>query len=356
MLNWGLIGAGGIARVFANGLRFSETGRAVAVASQTAGKAEAFARDFGIPKSYTTYDALLADPEIGAVYISTIHPFHAACAVQAARAGKHILVEKPLALNAAEAAGMIAAARANDVFLMEAFMYRCHPQTQKLAELVRAGAVGRVQVIRAVFSFGATFTPNSRTFARELGGGGIMDVGCYTASMARLIAGAAAGQPFAEPMVVKGCGVLGPTGVDHYAAATLQFESGIVAEIITGVTCRMPAEVAVYGEAGALTVANPWLPASPCRSAKLPLPLDTRFPPVSIALHTYRTGQTEEIVIQPDRDLFTYEADTVAAHLADRQAPAMSWDDTLGNMLLLDRWRAEVGVVYPQDAAGHIQS
>jgi len=352
MLNWGLIGAGGIARVFANGLRFSKTGRAVAVASQTAGKAEAFARDFAIPKSYTSYDALLADPEIAAVYISTIHPFHAACAILAAQAGKHILVEKPLALNAAEAATMIAAARANDVFLMEAFMYRCHPQTQKLAELVAAGAVGRVQVIRAVFSFGATFNPTSRTFARELGGGGIMDVGCYPASLARLIAGAAIGQPCAEPSQVKGCGVLGPTGVDHYAAATLQFESGIVAELITGVACRMPVEAAVFGEAGALTVANPWLPSSPCRTARMPLPLDTRFPAVSIALHTYRTGQVEEIVIQPDRDLFTYEADTVAAHIADRQAPAMSWDDTLGNMRLLDRWRAEVGVVYGQDAAG----
>ncbi len=186
MLNWGLIGVGGIARVFANGMRFSKTGRVVAIASQTAGKADAFARDFAIPKPYASYEALLADQEIQAVYISTVHPFHAACAIQAAQAGKHLLVEKPLALNYAEAAAMIAAARANDVFLMEAFMYRCHPQTQKLAELVRDGAVGRVQVIRAIFSFGATFNPASRTFARELGGGGILDVGCYTASMARL--------------------------------------------------------------------------------------------------------------------------------------------------------------------------
>jgi predicted dehydrogenase len=144
---------------------------------------------------------------------------------------------------------------------------------------------------------------------------------------------------------------LGPTGVDHYAAATLQFESGIVAEIITGVACRMPVEAAVYGEAGSLTVANPWLPSSPCRSAKMPLPLDTPFPPVTITLSNYRSGQSEEIVIQPDRDLFTYEADMVAAHIADRQAPAMLWDDTLGNMRLLDRWRAEIGLTYPQDSA-----
>ena len=100
MLNWGLIGAGGIARVFANGMRFSKTGRIVAVASQTAGKAEQLAGDFGIPKAYSSYEALLADAEVQAVYISTIHPFHAACAIQAAEAGKHILVEKPIAMNA----------------------------------------------------------------------------------------------------------------------------------------------------------------------------------------------------------------------------------------------------------------
>jgi predicted dehydrogenase len=349
MLNWGLIGAGGIAHVFANGMRFSKTGRIIAVASQTAGKGDRFAADFTIPKAYASYEALLADREVEAVYISTIHPFHAECAIQAARAGKHILVEKPIAMNYREASAMIAAARANDVFLMEAFMYRCHPQTQRLAGLVREGAVGRVQIIRAVFSFGATFDPASRAFAKAMGGGGILDVGCYTASMSRLLAGAAVGQPFANPVQVKGCGLLGPTGVDHYAAATLQFESGIVGEIITGVGCRLPTEVSVYGETGSLTVTNPWLPSSPCRTAKGPLPLDTAFPPVTFALQSYRDTAPQEIVIQPDRDLFTYEADMVAAHIADRQAPAMSWDDTLGNMRLLDRWRAEIGLVYEQD-------
>jgi len=350
MLNWGLIGAGGIARVFANGMRFSKTGRIVAVASQTAGKAEQLAGDFGIPKAYPSYAALLADGDVQAVYISTIHPFHAACAIQAAEAGKHILVEKPIAMNASEAESMITAARANDVFLMEAFMYRCHPQTQKLVELIRDGAVGRVQIIRVVFSFGAGFNPASRTYSKELGGGGILDVGCYTASMARLLAGAAIGQPFADPIEVKGCGLLGPTGVDHYAAATLKFESGIVAEIITGVACRMPTEVAVYGEAGSLAVANPWLPSSPCRAAKAPLPLDTAFPPVSITHQAYRDSQVAEIVVTPDRDLFTYEADMVAAHIAARQAPAMRWDDSLGNMRLLDRWRQEIGLAFAQDA------
>jgi predicted dehydrogenase len=349
MLNWGLIGAGGIARVFANGMRFSKTGRVTAVASQSPGKADRLADAFSIPKRYAGYDALLADTEVEAVYISTIHPFHAECAIRAAQAGKHILVEKPIAMNTREAQAMVDAARANDVFLMEAFMYRCHPQTRKLAELVGGGAIGQVQFIRAVFSYGGSFDPASRAYAKEMGGGGILDVGCYTASMARLLAGAALGRPFAEPLQVKGCAMLGPTGVDHYAAATLQFDGGILAEIITGVGCQMPTEVSVYGEGGSLSASNPWLPSSPCRSATAPLPPDTRFPPATITLRSYHSPELQPVVVEADRDLFTYEADMVAAHIADRQSPAMSWDDTLGNMRLLDRWRQEIGLVYEQD-------
>ena len=123
----------------------------------------------------------------------------------------------------------------------------------------------------------------------------------------------------------------------------MQFENEIVAEIICGVACQMPVQVSVYGDEGMISVPNPWLPTSPARSAKQPLPLDTQFPSTIIEL-TPRGSQTvQQIVVEVDRDLFTYEADTVAAHIADRQAPAMRWDDTLGNMRVLDRWRQEIG-------------
>jgi predicted dehydrogenase len=345
MLNWGLIGAGEIARVFANGLRFSQTGRVVAVAGQTPGKSASLAMDFGIPKHYASYEALLADREVAAVYISTIHPFHARWTIEAARAGKHVLVEKPMAMNAAEAAAMIQAASANGVFLMEAFMYRCHPHTQQLAEMVRDGAVGKVKLIRSTFSFAAAYDPASRLFAREKGGGGILDVGCYPASMTRLLAGAALGTPFANPISLKGSGVIGPTGVDHYAAATMEFEDGIIAQIICGVDCEMPRDASVYGDNGWLAVSNPWLPSSPCRDAPMPLPLDTPFPTEKIVLHPAQGPEPVEIVVSADRDLYTYEADMVAAHIADRQAPVMTWDDSLGNMALLDQWRREIGAL-----------
>ena len=353
MLNWGVIGAGTIARVFCNGMRFSRSGRIAAVASRGRERADALADPFGVAKRYDDYEALLADDEIDAVYVSTIHPAHAEWAIKAAAAGKHLLVEKPIGMNHLEAAAMIDAAATHDVFLMEAFMYRCHPQTQRLAELVRDGAIGEVRMIRTVFSYQGRFATESRTFGNALGGGGILDIGCYPASAARLLAGAAAGEPFLEPHLVKGCAQLGPTGVDHYAAATLQFDNGIVAELVAGVDCRVPSQLSVYGSDGILEVPEPWTPCSPCRHASEPLPSDTTFPPGRILLTRPGGLEPEVIAVEVDRDLFTYEADTVAEHLEARQAPAMSWLDTIGNMKLLDRWREEAGLIYEQERRFH---
>lgn len=234
-----------------------------------------------------------------------------------------------------------------DQFVMEAFMYRCHPQIGKLVELIGDGAIGRVQVIRSTFGYGGRFNPESRGFARELGGGGIMDVGCYPASAARLVAGAAVGQPFLDPIQVKATGILGPTGVDHYTTAVLAFDNDIIAQISTAVTVNLGGDLIIHGTEGSLSLPNPWLPSSPCRPAKLPIPLDTPIPPSAIELT--RHGETETIIVEADRDVFTYEADMVVDHIPDRQAPAMSWADSLGNMKTLDRWRAEIGVVYEQD-------
>ncbi len=279
------------------------------------------------------------------VYISTIHPLHAEWAIKAAEAGKHLLIEKPIGMNYGETAAMIEAAAKHDVFLMEAFMYRCHPQMQKLRELISAGTIGPVRMIRSVFSYYTPYSPTSRAHNKELGGGGILDIGCYPASMSRFIAGAATGRPFLDPLTLKAAGKVSPTGVDLYTAATLQFEEDIIAEIIGGIACNMPVETNIYGDEGMISLVNPWLPSSPVRSAKQPLPLDTQFPSTTIELRPRGSQTVEQIVVEADRDLFTYEADMVAAHISNRQAPAMSWDDTLGNMRLLDNWRREIGAM-----------
>jgi len=210
-LRWGIMGTGAIARKFASGLKDSRTGQLVAVGSRADETLGAFLADYPA-RGHATYEGLLADPEVEAVYISTPHPMHAEWAIRAARAGKHILCEKPLTMNAAEAEAVIEAARAGGVFLMEAFMYRCHPQTQRLLELVREGSIGRLRLVQAVFSFRSAWNPKGRLFDPALGGGGILDVGCYCVSMSRLLAGVGAGAAFAEPIEGRGWGISGRRG------------------------------------------------------------------------------------------------------------------------------------------------
>ena len=330
-LAWGIISTGAIAKTFARGLAASGTGELIAVGSRTQEAADRFGDEFKVPRRYGSYEALLADPDVQAVYIAPPHPMHAEWAIKAAEAGKHILCEKPLTLNCAEAMAVIEAARRNGVFLMEAFMYRCHPQTAKLVELIREKAIGDVQVIRATFSFHAGYNPEGRLFANALGGGGILDVGCYCVSMSRLVAGVALGRDFAEPIEVRGFGHIGETGVDEYAIGILKFPGDILAQVATGVRLNQENVVRIFGTEGSIFVPVPWTPKE---SSK-------------IIVNRHGEGP-REISIEAGAGIYTIEADTVAANIERRQAtsPAMTWDDTLGNMRTLDMWRAAIGLVY----------
>ncbi|MEO8953900.1 MAG: Gfo/Idh/MocA family protein [Ktedonobacteraceae bacterium] len=336
-LNWGIIGTGTIAHVFAGGIAESNTGTLLAVGSRTQDAADSFGETWHVPRRYGSYAELLMDKDVQAVYISTPHPLHAEWAIKAAEAGKHILCEKPLALNYAQAVTMIEAARRNDVFLMEAFMYRCHPQTAKLVELIRSGIIGRVCVIQATFSFQGGDDPNGRLLNNALGGGGILDVGCYCASVARLVAGAANGQDFSDPVRVVGAGHVGETLVDEYAVAALSFPGDIIAELFTGVRVNGGSTLHIYGAKGSIFVPSPFTP----RSGES----------LSIVVKKDDEEEAREIFVTNTTDLYTLEADTVAQYIAARQAPAMSWEDSLGNMRTLDQWRAAVGVVYAADSS-----
>ena len=177
-LRWGILSTGNIARKFAKGVEASQSGESAAVGSRTMEKAESFGDEFGIENRYGSYYDLLASPDFEAVYIAPPHPFHAQWAIRAAECGKHILCEKPLTMNHAEAMAVVEAARENRVFLMEAFLYRCHPQTAKILEIIREGTIGEVRSIDASFSFHTKANLESRLLNHELGGGGILDVGC----------------------------------------------------------------------------------------------------------------------------------------------------------------------------------
>jgi predicted dehydrogenase len=210
-IRWGILSTGSIARCFGGSLKKSSTGVLSTVASRSLPPAEAFAREFDPASAHGDYASLIADPEVDAVYIATPHPMHREWAIRCAEAGKAILCEKPAGMNRAELVEMLAAAKSNGVFFMEAFMYRCHPQTLLLRETLRKDLIGPVRMIHATFSNPApNYNPRERRYARKLGGGSILDVGCYGVSMSRLIAGELSGRRFAEPLEIKGFARLEP--------------------------------------------------------------------------------------------------------------------------------------------------
>jgi predicted dehydrogenase/aryl-alcohol dehydrogenase-like predicted oxidoreductase len=339
-VKWGIIGTGSIAQTFARALAASQTGQPVGIGSRTQASADAFAQQFKVPTAYGSYDALIHDPNVHAVYVSTPHPMHAEWAIRAANAGKHVLCEKPLAVNHADAMAIIQAAKDNRVFLMEAFMYRCHPQTAALVNLLRENAIGQVRAIHASFSFRATYGPTRRHFSHALAGGGILDVGCYTASMARLIAGAASGKDFSDAVEVKGVAHLGETGVDEWAAASAKFPGNIIAELFAGLSLEQEPVVRIFGSEGRITLPNPWV-------------CNREVPDPGRILIQRRGEPAREIEIPTRATTFTLEADVVGAAILSGamqgSSPAMTWDDTLGNMRLLDQWRESVGLTYEQE-------
>jgi predicted dehydrogenase/aryl-alcohol dehydrogenase-like predicted oxidoreductase len=339
-LRWGIVGTGRIAGIFACQLAESGAGSCVAVASRERAKADAFGAKNNVERCYDSYDALFEDPQVDVVYVATPHPFHAESAVKALEAGKHVLCEKPITLNFPQAEAVIEAARIHDRFLMEAFMYRCHPQTTRLVELVGSGAVGDVQVIEATHSYRTSVSPRHRLFSPELGGGGILDVGGYPISMTRLIAGAAAGVPFSEPTDLCAYGRLGETGVDEYAVGVLRFDGDVVAQVASGIRASQGGPmVRVSGSEGEIQVPTPWT----CG--------DRDNKPGRPRMILRSRGSTEEIVIESELGRYAYEAEHVAKCIGEglRESPVMSWRDSLGNMATLDRWRESIGLRYPDE-------
>jgi predicted dehydrogenase/aryl-alcohol dehydrogenase-like predicted oxidoreductase len=340
-LGWGIIGTGAIAKTLANAIGKSRTGRLVAVASRAKETAVKFGEQFGLESAgcYASYEEILKDPHVQAVYVATPHPMHPEWAIKAIEAGKDVLVEKPIAINQYLSQAIVEAAVAHDVFLMEAFMYRCHPQTAKLVELIKEKAIGDVRVIQATFSFGAGFNATSRLYAAELGGGGILDIGCYPASISRLIAGAAAGKDFAEPVEVKAVGHLESTGVDGYTSAVVKFPGDILATLNAGVAVNQENVVRIFGTGGWIYLPNPWVMSRGDAEVG------------KIIVHKNGEKTPAEVLVPADLNSFSLEVDVfgdaVSAGKKQAASPAMSWTDSLGNIKLLDEWRAQIKVEYP---------
>jgi len=340
-IRWGIIGPGTIARTFADGIAHSRTGRLEAIATRNPdrpGLAEAFAG----ARIIKGYDALLADPDIDAVYIATPHTGHAEWAIKAIRAGKNVLVEKPIALSAYDADAIFHEAKKAGVFAGEAYMYRLHPQTAKLLELVKSRAVGDIRIIRSSFGFNmGSFRADHRLFANEMAGGGILDVGGYPVSMVRMIAGAVEGKPFVEPEKVAGAAHLGQSGVDEWASAVLKFANGIVAEVSCSIMAAQDNVLRIIGSEGRIEVKDFWFAAGHKGGTG--------------RIDIVRGDKVETIALPEERWLYSFEVD--AAGEAIRQgkkefdAPGMAWADSLGNLRVMDQWRASVGLEYSVEKA-----
>ena len=249
MVTWGLLSTARINDAVLAGAALSDRARVAAVASRDRDRADAYARERGIERAYGSYEALLADPEIEAVYIPLPNSLHVEWSIRALEAGKHVLCEKAFDRRVARVEEAFDAAERADRFLMEGFMYRHHPQTKRLSELVADGAIGELRLVRASFSFSLTRLGDVR-MSPELDGGSITDVGCYCISGIRLLAG--------EPESVTATQVLGPSGVDVRFAGTLECPGDVVAHFDCAFDLPFRSELEVVGSEGVLHVVDPF--------------------------------------------------------------------------------------------------
>jgi predicted dehydrogenase len=307
-LRWGILGTARINRMLIPPLKASADNRLLAVASRDLARGEAYAREWQIGRVHGSYEALLADPEIDAVYIPLPNHLHAEWTIKAARAGKHVLCEKPLALTVEDVDAMAAACREAKVVLAEGFMYRHHPQTLKVKELLDSGAIGTLRYLRGAFTFELT-RPNDVRLRPEWGGGCLWDIGCYPVSFARFLVGR-------EPIEVYGSQVLGPTGIDESFAGQAVFPGNVLFQFDASFRSPGRAEMELAGTKGAIRIHHPWRP-----EPDHPLLLS-------------REGGTEEIKV-PGEDRFLLEIEDVCAAVRSGRPPRVSLADSRANVAAL---------------------
>ena len=342
-IKWGIIGPGNIANNFADGLKGSYSGQLVSIASKSEDRRKNFGDKYDIHPDFRfdSYEGIINSEHIDAIYISTPHNLHAEWTIKAAGKGKHVLCEKPGAVNLNEGKKIIEAVKEAGVFYMEGFMYRCHPQIPKLLEIIKNKTIGEIESIETSFGYDTGKTiPESRIFNKELTGGAILDVGLYPISFSRLISGVATGEKFLEPKFINAEGRIGDTGVDEVAHANLEFKNGIKAKVSTAIRENMKNNAIISGSEGTIELPDPWMPGR-------------NGGPYHAKIIIYKNGQEEVIDLKGPEHLFFFEAELVSQCIAKEKIqpphPAMTWEDTLGNLKALDTWRDIINYKLPQD-------
>ncbi|MDX3381066.1 Gfo/Idh/MocA family oxidoreductase [Streptomyces niveiscabiei] len=328
-VRWGILATGGIAAAFTADLIDLPDAEVVAVGSRTETGAQAFAERFGIPRAYGDWASLAADDDIDVVYVATPHSAHRAAAGLCLEAGRHVLCEKPFTLNVCEAEQLIALARDNDRFLMEAMWMYCNPVIRRIKQVVDDGTIGEVRTVQADFGFVGPSSPAHRLRDPAQGGGALLDLGVYPVSLAHLFLG--------EPSGVSARAVLSPEGVDLQTALALSWDSGALAALHCSLDGGTSVAASITGTKGRIDIPSGFFHAD-------------RF-----VLH--RVGRDpEEFAHDPAEGpaaSFRHEAREVmrAIRAGETQSPLVPLDGTLAVMRTLDAAREQIGVRYPGEAA-----
>lgn len=321
-IGWGILGPGSIARKFAQALQEAQGAELVAVGSRDLGRARAFASEFGFQQAYGRYEDLAADPRVEAVYVASPHSEHHAHTLLCLAAGKHVLCEKALALNAVQAAEMISEARGRGRILMEAMWTRFLPTIVQAKAMIDAGELGDIRLLQADFGFRAARNPGGRLLNPELGGGTLLDLGIYPISLSSYL--------FGKPTVITAQGQLGATGVDEELSVILQHSRGAMTVMSTSFVAETPREAVIVGTAGRLRLQTPWWGCS--------------------RMVVTQRGKEDRLIVSPARgDGYTPEAEAFMELIRTGQdeSPIMPLDESLSIMETMDEIRRQVGVVYP---------
>ena len=306
VLKWGLLSTAAINRAVITPLRMSARNRLVSIASRGQARAEAYAAEWGIPHAVGSYEALLNDPEIDVVYVSLPNSMHAAWTIQAATAGKHVLCEKPLAVSVEEVDAIESAARKAGVVVAEAFMYRHHPQTLKVQQMISGGEIGELRVVRGGFTFNIV-NPADVRLNPQLGGGSIWDLGCYPISYARAVIGS-------DPVQVFGWQITGDSGVDEVFVGQMSFASGAYAQFDSGFRAPDRMLMEFVGSTGTITLTNAFKPG---------IESEIIFCP---------EGGNPEPILIAGQELYLGEIEDMADAVLLGKAPRISLSDSRGNV------------------------
>jgi predicted dehydrogenase len=321
VIRWGVAGTGGIAERFTNAMTLVDDGAIVAVASRRDETARRFAERFGITRAHASYEALAADPDVDVVYVATPHSRHATDTLLYLAHGKHVLCEKPFALNGTEARAMVAAARESGTFLMEAMWSRFLPSYRALADLRDSGTLGDLRFVEASFGFAAPLMPEHRLFDATLGGGSLLDVGIYPLHLCAFLLGV--------PDRIVATGVVGETGVDEQVIVGLHHESGALGMVSSAIRTNLRCDARIVGERGVVDV--PAFMHCPDR----------------LVVSTVSGSRTIECGWEGDGLRFQIEEVQHCIGAGRTESDVMPLRDTLALADVMDTIRRQIGVTYP---------